>query len=124
MDKTTQHYQADKQIPRQKHFNSCFPGANVPHLTEWYSFDTMFYDVPALDDGIPGHGGCMMIQMFGGLDSELLHGVPMKTESEVPDTILDFICHYGTMEGLISNNTKSETSFTVCDILRLYMIKD
>ena len=124
MDKTTQHYQADNQIPMKKHFKSCFPGANVPHLTEWYSFDTMFYDVPALDDGIPGRGGCMMIQMFGGLDSELLHGVPMKTESEVPDTILDFICHYGTMEGLILNNTKSETSFTVCDILQLYMIKD
>ena len=84
----------------------------------------MLYDFPTLDDGIPGHGGCTMIQMFGGLDSELLHGVPMKTESEVPDTILDFIRHYGAMEGLISDNTKSETSFAVRDIRRLYTIKD
>ena len=82
----------------QKHFKSHFPGANVPHLPEWYSLDTMFYDVLALDDGIPGHGGCTMIQMFGGLDSELLHGVPMKNESEVPDSILDFIHHYGAMD--------------------------
>ena len=48
----------------QKHFNSRFLGANVPHLAEWYSFDTMFYYVPALDDGIPGHSSCVMIQMF------------------------------------------------------------
>ena len=41
----------------------------------------------------------------------------MKTESEVPDTILDFIRHYGAMEGLISDNAKSETSFAVRDIL-------
>ena len=124
LDKTTQHYQAEKRVPMRKHFKSRFPGANVPHLPEWYSFDTMFYDIPALDDGIPGHGGCTMIQMFGGLDSELLHGVPMKNESEVPDSILDFIHHYGAMEGLMSDNAKSETSFAIRDILRLYTIKD
>ena len=107
-----------------KHFKSHFPGANVPHLPEWYSFDTMFYDVPALDDGIPGHGGCTMIQMFGGLDSTLLHGVPKKNESEVSDSILDFIRHCGAMEGLMSDNAKSETSFAIQDILRLYTIKD
>ena len=77
-----------------------------------------------LDDGIPGHSGCTMIQMFGGLDSELLHGVPMKNESEVPDSILDFIHHYGAMEGLMSDNAKSETSFAIWDILRLYNIID
>ena len=124
LDKTTQHYQAEKQVPMRKHFKSRFPGANVPHLPEWYSFDTMFYDVPALDDGIPGHGGCTMIQMFGGLDSELLHGVPMQNESEVPDSILDFIRHYGAMEGIMSDNAKSETSFAIRDILCLYTIKD
>ena len=119
-----QHYQAEKRVPVQKHFKSRFPGANVPHLPEWYSFDTMFHDVPALDDGIPSHGGCTMIQMFGGLDSELLHAVPMKNESKVPDSILDFIHHYGAMEGLMSDNAKSKTSFAIRDILCLYTIKD
>ena len=89
------HYQAEKHVPMWKHFKSHFPGANVPHLPEWYSFDTMFYDVPTLNDGVPGHSSCTMIQMFGGLDSELLHGMPMKNESKVPDSILDFIHHYG-----------------------------
>ena len=102
-----------------KHYKSRFRSANVPHLPEWYSFDTMFCDVPVLDDGIPGHCSCTMIQMFGGLDSKLLHGVPMKTESEVPDSILNFIHHYGAMEGLMSDNAKSDTSFAICDILWL-----
>ena len=84
----------------------------------------MFFPTPAFDDGVPGHGGCTMLQVFAGMDSELLHGVPMKSETEVPDTILDFIWHYGAMERLMSNNAKSEMSFTVCDILRLYTIKD
>ena len=34
LDKTTQHYQAEKRIPMRKHFKSRFPGANVPHLAE------------------------------------------------------------------------------------------
>ena len=62
-----------------------------------------------------------MLQVFTGMDSEL---VPMKSETEVPDTILDFIRHYGAMDGLMSDNAKSEMSFAVRDILRLYTIKD
>ena len=124
LDKTTQHYQAEKRVPMRRHYKSRFPGANVPRLPEWYSFDTMFFPTPAFDDGVPGHGGCTMMQVFAGMDSELLHGVPMKTETEVPDTILDFIRHYGAMDGLMSDKAKSETSFAVRDILRLYTIKD
>ena len=83
-----------------------------------------FFPTPAFDDGVPGHGGCTMLQVFASMDSKLLHGVPMKSETEVPDTTLNFIRHYGAMEGLMSDNAKSETSFAVRDILRLYTIKD
>ena len=82
------------------------------------------FPTPAFDDGVPGHGGCTMVQVFTGMDSELLHGVPMKSETEVPDTILTFIWHYDAMEILMSDNAKSETSFAVHDILCLYTIKD
>ena len=30
-----------------------FPAANVRRLQEWVSTDTIFFDVPAHDDGIP-----------------------------------------------------------------------
>ena len=107
-----------------KHFCSCFPAPNVCHLNEWYSTDTFISDVPAFDDGVLGHGGCKMMQSYGGLDSELLAGFPLASESDLPDMLHDFIHEYGAMEGLKSDNAKSETSFSMKDIFRMYMIKD
>ena len=122
--KTSQHYQANNRVPVCKHFRSRFPAANVRRLNEWYSTDTFIADIPAFDDGIPWHGGCQMMQIYGGLDSEFLAGFPLASESDLPDTLQDFIREYGAMEGLKSDNAKSETSFAMKDIFRMYMIKD
>ena len=65
-----------------------------------------------------------MVQIYGGLDSELLSGHPMSSESSLPDMLRDFIHEYGTMEGLKSDNAKSETSFAMKDIFCMYTIKD
>ena len=65
-----------------------------------------------------------MMQIYGGLESEFLAGFPLASESNLPDTLRDFICEYGAMEGLKSDNAKSETSFAMKDIFRMYMIKD
>ena len=67
----------------------------------------------AVDDSVPGHGGCTMLQVYGGLDSELLYGHPISTKSELPDTLHDFIQEYDVMEGLKSDNAWSETSVTM-----------
>ena len=119
LEKTTQHYQADKRIPMRKHFRSRFPAVN-----DWSSTDTFISDVPVCDDGVPGHGGCKLVQIYGGLDSELLSAYPMASESSLPDTLREFIWEYGAMEGLKSNNAKSETSFAMKDIFHMYLIKD
>ena len=66
LEKTSQHYKADQQIPMRKHFRSQFPAANVHLLLEWYSMDTFFSDEPAANDGVPGHGGCAMVHIYGG----------------------------------------------------------
>ena len=124
LEKTTQHYKADQRIPMWKHFRSHFPAANICQLPEWYSTNTFISDIPAFDDGVPGHGGCNLFQVYGGLDSELLSGYPMSSEGDLPSTLLDFICDYGTMEGLKSNNAKSETLFAIKDIFHMYLIKD
>ena len=108
----------------RKHFHSHFSAANVRRLPEWYSTDTFISDVPACDDGVPGHGGCKLVQIYGGLDSELLSAYPMVSESSLPDTLCNFIREYGAMAGLKSDNTKLETSFTMRDIFRIYLIKD
>jgi hypothetical protein len=63
LEATTQYYHATVHHPFCKHFKSCFPAANVRRLTEWFATDTIFSDTPAHDDGIPGHGGCTMLQV-------------------------------------------------------------
>ena len=55
----------------------------MPRLNEWVATDTFFNDTPAMDDGVPGHGGCTMLQVFYGLTSGTVHGYPMKSEKQV-----------------------------------------
>ena len=108
----------------RKHFRSHFPAANVRRLPEWYSTDTFISDVLVMDDGVPGHGGCCLLQVYGGMDSELVSGYPMMSEPDLLSTLQDFIHDYGAMEGLKSDNAKSKTSFTMKDLFRMYLIKD
>ena len=74
--KTSQHYEANQCVPMWKHFHSHFPAATVCHLHEWYSTNTLIANIPTTDDSVPGHGGCTMLQVYGGLDSELLYSRP------------------------------------------------
>ena len=57
-----------------------------------------------------------MAQVYGRLDSEFLSGHPMSSESSAPSTLQDFIHCYGAMEGLKSDNAKSETFIAIKDI--------
>ena len=89
----------------RKHFHSRFPVANMRHISEWFAMDSYIADVPAFDDGVPSHGGCTMTQIYGGLDSELLFGHPMQTKPTLPESLHEFICEYGAMEGLKSDRS-------------------
>ena len=121
---TTQHYKATIHHPFRKHFKSRFPAANVRRLPEWVSTDTIFSDTPAHDDGIPGHGSCKMLQLYGGVDSHFLAGYPMRSESDMGSTLEDFIRQHGAMQGLMSDGAKAEIGTTIKNLLRLYCIKD
>ena len=70
LEKTTQHYHADKHVPMGKHFHTRFPAVNIRHLPKWYSTDTFISDLPACDDGVTGHGGSKLVEIYGSLDSE------------------------------------------------------
>jgi hypothetical protein len=93
IDHTTQFAHMDTRLPLRKHFNfkSRFPAANVSRLNETVAMDTFFFDVPALYDGIMGHGGTTMLQIYCGCDSQLTAVFPMKTEREMARTLKDFI---------------------------------
>jgi len=124
LDATTQFYRATVHHPFRKHFKSRFPAANVRRIPEWVSTDTIFSDVAAADDGVLGHGGCMMLQLYGGMDSHFLAGYPLSSEAHVPATFEDFIRDHGAPQGLASDMAKSETSHKIRDILRMYCVKD
>ena len=117
---TTQWYKAEGRLPMRRHFKSRFPGANVPRRNETVATDTFFSDTPAWDDGLIGHGGARMMQLYCGCTSEYLAGFPMVSDQQVSKTLLDFIRSYGAPNTLFSDNAKSETSKAIQDILRHY----
>ena len=65
-----------------------------------------------------------MMHIDDSLDSDLIAGFPLASESDLPDTLHDFIREYGAMEGLKSDDAKSEMSFVMKHIFCMYLIKD
>ena len=122
LDQTTQHYRGTINFPFRKHFKSRFPAANVKRLNKRVATDTFFSDTPARDDGIPGHGGCTMMQIFLGLTSGATYGYPMKAESEYPQTLEDHIRKVGAPNMIISDNAKAEIYGKAKELQRMYNI--
>jgi hypothetical protein len=121
---TTQYFRATNHHPFRKHYKSRFPAANVYRRPEWFATDTYFCDTPALDDGIPGHGGARMLQLYTGVESLFLAGYPMREEGQMPQTLEDLIRDHGAPLGLFSDNSKVQKSTAVKQIQRMYCIKD
>jgi hypothetical protein len=103
---TTQHYRATIHHPFRRHYKSRFPAANVDRRNEWFATDTYFSDTPAHDDGIIGHGGATMLQLYTGYDSLFMAGYPMCEKDQMPHTLEDLIRDHGAPKGLFSDNAK------------------
>ncbi len=123
-ENTTQWFRALVCLPFCHHFKSCFPAANVPRLHKTVAADTFFLDVPAHDDGVLGHGGATMGQVYCGKDSQLTRGYPITSEHEMYHTLEDFICQEGAPDALLSDNAKAQIGKNVQQILRMYCIAD
>jgi hypothetical protein len=79
IEHTTQFCRLDNRLPMRKHFKSRFPAANIPRRNETVATDTFFSDIPAHDDGILGHGGATMVQLYTGVSSLITAIFPMKS---------------------------------------------
>ena len=119
LDKTTQHYRGVVHYPFRKHFKSRFPAANVPRRNEWVATDTFFCDTPAADDGIPGHAGATMLQLYVGLNSGYVSGYPMQSEKQIPQTLEDTIRKTGAPVGLLSDQAKAEMHGKAKELIRM-----
>ena len=120
LEATTQFYRATVNYPFRKHFKTRFPAANIDRRDKWFATDTYFSDTPAHDDGIPGHGGATMLQLYAGIKSQFLAGYPMHEEGQMPHTLEDFVRKHGAPEGLMSDNAKAQTGAAVKSIKRMY----
>ena len=122
LDVTTQFARADSRLPMRKHFKTRFPAANVSRLDDVVATDTFFSDTPAHDDGILGHGGATMVQLYTGVKTQFTKAYPMHRESEMPGTFEDFIRQVGAPNSLFSDNSKVQIGKKCTEILRMYGI--
>ena len=122
---TTQWFRAENRVPLRRHYKTQFSAANVKRINKDVATDTFLSEVPAINDGIPGHGGCTMLQLFVGLTSKLTECIPMKgdVKSNFPDTFKEFIRRWGAPRGLFSDNALEQNSQKVYDILRYFNIE-
>jgi hypothetical protein len=112
---TTQFAKNVMRLPMRRHFKSRFPALRVRRLEEIYATDTFFANEVA-------HDGSTCVQLFCGRKSHFTAIYGMRTESQMPGALMDFIREFGAPKGLFSDNAKSETSKAVKDILRNYNI--
>ena len=124
LENTTQYARADTRIPMRKHFKTRFPAANVPRWDETVATDTIFSDIPAHDDGIKGHGGTEMAQLFTGVNSLVTDVFPMKQKSDMVGAFEDLIRKRGAPNLLGSDNAKEQTAKAVDVLLNMYHIGD
>jgi len=122
LEHTTQFFRAARQNRLKRHYKTRFPAANVHRLNEDVSTDTLMSDVPAHDDGIPGHGGCTKAQLFTGIKSHLTELFPLKDESEIYKSVQEFLRKRGAPNNLKSDNAKAIYGQMTKEILLQYKI--
>ena len=71
LDHTKQLGRSRDVVNMKHHFKTAHPALCVNRLDDKVATDTIFSDTPAHDDGIPGHGGCTMAQLFVGAESRV-----------------------------------------------------
>mmetsp|Transcript_22842 Transcript_22842/g.34620 ORF Transcript_22842/g.34620 Transcript_22842/m.34620 type:complete len:658 (+) Transcript_22842:2551-4524(+) len=115
---TTQFARIPMSTHLTKHYKSPNPALNVHRRNEAIATDTVYADVPAVDDG----SACA--QIFVGTESSFLEVYGMKSEKQFVNTLQDTIRRRGAPTGLISDRAQVEISNQVLDLLRAYVISD
>ena len=95
-----------------------FPALNVARRHEPVATDTIYSDMPAVDDG------STCAQFFTGLDTKFCDAYGMKTDGDFISTLLAVIHKQGGMDKLVSDRAQAETLKKVQDILCHLCIDD
>ena len=95
-----------------------FPALNVHHHNEPVATDTIYADVPAIDNG------SLVDQFFCGTESHFCDIYGVKTDGDFTTVLMDNICKCDAMDLLISDRAQAEISNKVKDILCHLCIDD
>jgi hypothetical protein len=125
LEASTQFFRATQWSKKiKRHFKSRFPGANVERINEVVCTDTAFLETDGQSDGISGHGGAIGFQLFVGNESRHLAVYPVRTDSDFPAVLGEYIRTHGAPTKLFSDNAKAQQSAKVKEILRNFAIAD
>ena len=102
----------------KKHFKSRNPVFSIPRRSEGVATDTIFSDIPAVDDG------STMAQFLCGHDTLVCDAYGIKSTKQFINTLSDNIRKRGAMDTLIRNGGKYEISKAVTDLLHSLFIQD
>ena len=116
-ESTTQYARTNiGSLQLKKTFKTPFAACNVHRRNEAVATDTVFSDVPAIDDG------SIAAQLFVGRESLVSDVYGVKTEKQFVNTLEDNIRERGAMDKLVSDRAQVEISNRVLSILRGYVI--
>ena len=115
-NKTTQYGRVSMSEILKKRFKSPNPALNVHRRNKPVAMDTIYSDVPAIDDG------SICAQLYVGVESLVMDIYSMKSKKQMVNMLEDNIREWGAMEELINNCAKSEIRIKVLDILRMPFI--
>jgi len=101
----------------RRHFKASSPALNANRLQEPYATDTLFASEKALY-------GYTCAQIYVGRKSYFTVLYPLRTESEMSQTLYDLAREVGVPTGLISDGAKTQNSAEVKKFLRTYHIWD
>eukprot|EP00957_Ditylum_brightwellii_P008330 630644-Ditylum_brightwellii.AAC.1 len=109
MAATTRYAKNVMHLLMRRHFKSHSPALCVCWIGEVCVTDTYFSNIKA-------HDGSTCAQLYYGRKNVLADIFGMKTESQMPGTLMNFIHKEGAMKGLFGDNAKAQTSIAINDI--------
>ena len=116
---TTRHGTApNTQDYIKNHFKPRNPVSSIPRCSEDLATDTIFSDIPAVDDG------STMAQVFCGHDTLVCDAYGIKSTKQFINTLSDNIRKWGAMDTLISDGGNYDISKGVTDLLHSLFIQD
>ena len=114
---TTALAKGEHRTPFRRHIRSRFPQLNVKRINETVASDTLFGAKAAI-------GGITCAQLFVGITSAAVAVFPLRSESDGPEALQDYIRMVGAPVAMRTDNSKMQLGTAWKRILRRMIIRN